>query len=497
MATRHGDRREASRVGIRRPRLVPVAILAVLLCALGAAQGAGATIVWSKGGDIWAMNDDGSGQRLLIAKSAAPGMDSLRDPATTTSGATVFFTGETTRNKVTRTGLCGVFPFQYSCFTTHFGFYASGTYSWSGGTVRRLSPDPAYCFNCTDGVNEPEPRADGSYVGAFGHCQGFLDDGSYECVGSIVSSDGASDPAACNGETLSGDLPEGPSPDPVAPNVIVYAGCAGGGSPSALIVSGPNHGGERIIGCDDATQADPSWSPAGDSVVAAEGGTEAGLWVYGTGPANNGCFTGQLREVLSAPAEVSFSDPRFVGPDKIVFAAQGELWTVPAGCSGCAFPSAATKLTAGGDNASPSWTSDPLVAPPSPPNPPVAPTSPAPKAPPRDTTAPRLVVEAKVRQHLLRQGGAIVLKLRADEACEVSVSGKIVVPGKDPVLKKVSRSLASHEQATVRVKLSAKAKSAIGRAWRRQLVPTAKLQIVARDAGGNQSTKLQRAALLP
>ena len=179
------------------------ALVALLLLGLlTAAQPAAATIAWSKGGDIWAMNDDGSGQRLLIPKAAAPGMQALRDPATTPGGSTVFFTGETTSNKVTRTGLCGVFPYQYSCTTTHYGFYSTGTYRWSAGTAQRLSPEPSYCFNCSDGTSEPEPRADGSYVGAFAHCQGFLDDSTYECVGSIVSSDGASYPAACNGESL-------------------------------------------------------------------------------------------------------------------------------------------------------------------------------------------------------------------------------------------------------------------------------------------------------
>lgn len=451
------------------------ALLALTLIKAPLAHG---TIVWSKGGDIWAMNDDGSGQRLLVSK-VATGMDALRTPAVSPAGAAVFFTGETARNKVTRTGVCGVSPFTYPCITTHFGFYASGTYRWEAGGVARLSPDPAYCFNCTDGTNDPEARPDGSYVASFMHCQGYLDDGSYECLGSIVASASGPYPAVCNGETLAGDMPAGPSPNPVAPNQIVYAGCAGGGEPSALIVTDANRAGERIVACDDATQADPSWSPSGQEIVAAEGGAEAGLWVYGA--ANNGCYSGQLREALSAPPGVSFSSPRFLGADRIAFAAQGELWTVPASCAGCAFPAAATQLTGGGDNASPAWTSNPL-------------TAPGPAA--GDTKAPKLILKLKKRQRV-GKGGAIVLKLRCDEPCKVTVGGKILVPGKDVKLKKVSRSLKAGKLATVKMKLTAKALKAVRRAWRKHRKAVAKLSIAARDAAGNATKRSQRVTLVP
>ena len=213
---------------------------------------------------------------------------------------------------MTRSGLCGTFPYAYVCFTTHWGFNYSGTYRWKQGGVKRLSRKPAYCYNCSDGSSSPEPRPNGSYVASFTHCQGFLSDGTYECVGSIFASAGGPYPAVCNGMTLAGDLPSEPSPNPSSPGRIVYAGCGDGGQPSALIVTGPKRAGERIIACDDVTQADPSWSPNGHQIVAAEGGVEAGIWVYGA--ANRGCFSGYLRRAVKAPPDVSFHGPRFSGP---------------------------------------------------------------------------------------------------------------------------------------------------------------------------------------
>jgi hypothetical protein len=54
--------------------------IAVALAAIAAsAPAASGEIVWSKGGDVWAMNDDGSEPRLLVSRTAV-GMDGLRPP---------------------------------------------------------------------------------------------------------------------------------------------------------------------------------------------------------------------------------------------------------------------------------------------------------------------------------------------------------------------------------------------------------------------------------
>ncbi len=474
-------------------RLVLVAVAVAVVIPVAPASG---TIVWSKGGDLWAMHDDGSVPHLLIPKSAAPGMTTLQNPGVHPAGTTVTFEGSTTANQVSRLGLCGTFPWQYSCTTYHFGFNATGVYRWAGGaTVERLTGAPSYCFNCSASSIAPEPRSDGAVAYAFQHCQGFLDEGSYACVGAVKSTSSEAYPACT-------DLPDEPSPNPAAPSQLVYAGCTSGGN-DALIVTGPDRAGEHVIGCDDAEQTDPSWSPSGDAVVAAEGGTDPGIWVYGAG--NTACFAGSLRHAVVAPAGVTFSSPRFAG-GRIVFEAQGDIWSVPSTCNTCAFPGAATKLTTGGDNKDPAWTAADLATP-------VfgsggsagtgtgagtgAGTTPGATIPGAaiDATPPALLLTATARQRILRQRKSILLKIRASEAATLTITGTIAVPGTDPKLKSVKRALPAGKTVTVRITVSAKALRAIRRAWARGRKAVAVLRITLRDAAGNTTKTTKRIAL--
>lgn len=79
---------------------------AAVLLALGAAGPAHAEIVWSKNSEIWAMHDDGSAQRKLIAPVDV-GMTHLRAPMPAPTGATFAYTGDTNANRFTIVGLCG------------------------------------------------------------------------------------------------------------------------------------------------------------------------------------------------------------------------------------------------------------------------------------------------------------------------------------------------------------------------------------------------------
>ncbi len=90
-----------------------------------------------------------------------------------------------------------------------------------------------------------------------------------------------------------------------------------------------------------------------------------------------------------------------------------------------------------------------------------------------------------------------MLRLRCDQARKVTVTGKIVAPGRDPSLKKATRRLSAGKSATIKLKLSAQALSAVRRAWRRHHTPTAKLQIVAGNAAGKATKKSPRIALAP
>lgn len=454
--------------------------IALAWLAWGTVESAVGQIVWSKGGEIWTMNDDGTGARTLVPLSATPGMVSLRSPGTDLSSGTVLFEGSTDANHITRTGLCGTLPFTYTCFTFHDGFNATGVYRWTAGTTQRLSAAPAYCWNCTDVFSDPVPRPNDSVVSTFTHCQGFVDEGSYDCVGAVQASSGEAYPS-CD------DVSQA-TPNPANPSQLVHTGCASGGNP-ALVVTGPNRSGERVVACDDTEQTGPSWSTDGSQIVAAEGGTEPGIWIYGA--ANTACFTGSLRYAVVTPPGTVADSPRFIGSSgRIVFEAGGELWTAAANCDHCAFPGAATQLTTGGNNHEPSWTSNPLTVPltGTPPGGATPPGGTPAPGPTPDTTVPTLNAGKTPSTQRVGSKQHLTLTLTASEAATLTVTGTIKVAGKDPVLARTTAALAAGSRTTVRVKLGTKAMKALRREWAKRRTPVAKLQLALRDAAGNVST---------
>jgi hypothetical protein len=76
-------------------------------------------------------------------------------------------------------------------------------------------------------------------------------------------------------------------------------------------------------------------------------------------PLQTGCDPGDN------PFDVTFKDVAWLGTSRLVFSAEGNLWTIPASCGAggtpCQFPGDATRLTSDGTaaapDAEPSWTS--------------------------------------------------------------------------------------------------------------------------------------------
>src|SRR5215831_12264990 len=139
-------------------RLTRVWILtAIALLTLAAP--AGAQIIYDHGLDIWAMNDDGSGQHALVGALTVPGMVDLGEPAVDPNGTTLAFEGEWANWNIESTkwnpdapGACGA-----TC---------EGVYSLTGGTLRRLSPDPIPCpLNpCGSFEANPQVASDGDVL---------------------------------------------------------------------------------------------------------------------------------------------------------------------------------------------------------------------------------------------------------------------------------------------------------------------------------------------
>lgn len=479
-------RRHSSAAKRRRWSLGTLCIALVALLFVGAAPAAAGQIVWSKGGEIWTMRDDGYAPRVLVPLSAAPGMTDLRDPAVHPGGAVVTFEGSTNANRVTHSGLCGTFPMTYPCTTFHFGFWGTGAYRWSAGQTSRLSPAPAYCWNCSDGADEPEPRPDGSVVFTFMHCQGFMES-IYTCESAIQTTSGESYPSCSDVESA--------APSPTNPSEVAYTGCWSGGSP-VVVVSGPARAGERVIGCDDAVASGPAWSPDGTKIVTSEIGVEPGLWMYSSA---GGTCSDSLGYILTLPSGSTFSSPHFLGADRLVFEADGDLWTVPVTCDECVFPQDATRLTTTGDNHEPTWTADPLnVASPG--------GGGAPgggggggggggNVPTADATGPVGSTQGTDKSQRVGRSKRLTLKITTSEPATASISGTISVPGRDPKLAPAPQSLAAGAKQVVKVKLGTKAVTALRKAWARRAAPKAKLAISLRDGAGNTTALAVRVTL--
>ena len=344
---------------MRWTRRATMLALLTAACAAGAAP-AQATILFERGNEIWAMNDDGSGAGVLIPLGAAPGMEYLRQPHALPGGGPVVFTGSTTAYQ------SGIFQ---------FGDNATGVYVWNRGAVARLSGEPGPCTgpaapHCTSRHTDPEVTADGRYVAEL-----FVSIGnnSPQSTGAIFR-EGLDNTGYESLATSCGDGDEGgePSANPANPAQIAYGGVyCSTFDDNTFETTYHLYIGSTLLASDDGVLIGPSWRPDGGALVWAETAASgqandatAGLYVSdGPGGAKRQVAALPEADILNSP------DPRFIGNDLIVFAydtnytaadsndGQGgrDLYVLPASCNSCTLAQA-TRLTSDGDSQTPAWT---------------------------------------------------------------------------------------------------------------------------------------------
>ena len=370
-------------------------MLLVAFCAaalsLVAAPARAGQIVYAHGGELWAMNDDGSGQRQLLG--AAGGGVSIKsyrgggDQALSVQpgGTGIAFTGSPG-------GTCG--PQTSNC---------PALYSLLAGKLTRLTAPSASCGSVTVGCaseeENPAVTADGRVVynrldvaSAFTclyYC-GFTGDYSEAYYSRRLDGSDAPlawpVPAEGGGDGLTPDF-EGPSAsDPADPSILAYQGnfFGSGHGPatpgtsypldldhsavSPASASQPSYDDEFIYGL--------SFSGDGSLVADVETGNDRGIWVYPSGQSWESGAAGSYYWALEDPdnghgeiLDHYVEGLAFVGESELVFGASYNLYEIPARCwsvdpggaePNCHFPQDATQLTSDGSAATPdtdpAWT---------------------------------------------------------------------------------------------------------------------------------------------
>ncbi len=496
-------------------------------------QAARAELVFDRGPDVYAANDDGSDLHPLVRASWL-GMDNgLWTPAVAPDGTVVTFMGETLRNDVQDPNGDG---------THYYGASADGAYVLAGGKIARLTPDPAPAGYSTGGDISPEPVAGGQYAFKHWSCTEVHGQLGWDnwCESAMLTaplSQGAlasTTFAPVDGCSAAGNPTQDPSTTTLR---LAYTGCTYNADPTnplsegraSIYISGPGHQDEHAIALgEDADTGqtdgfvDPSFSPDGGQVVAYDTGggrddfdhnpvhfeVPAALRVFDADAAQ----PSEGRVLVQAPVDdqghyVALESPRYIGADTIAFTAGGSIWTVPADCDDCTLDDDATELVDGSFDdgtgiGAVAWTSK-TVQPGTAPAPPqngggggggTPQPAPQPQPAPRPTPIPQ-PTPATVVPALKLPGGTLKvkhgrLKLRlacgtGTTSCKGTLSLTTRKGKKRSSLGRVAYAIAAGKKKTVALKLTRAGRRALAKAHHRRL----KVLLTAKPAGGRATSR--------
>ena len=481
-------------------------------------------IVFSRGGDVWVMQDDGANPRPIVAKG---------DTATFIdgSGGTPEQVSDLSRPSVDEpTGTVLFDGYHDSNDDKWCGLRCTAVYKWTGGAPVRMGLDPYTADDFTHFESEAEPLGDGRFVFNNWGCH----DGAYitctvkneiQSLGDDAS-DGKLERTALKSERCDDRLGLGdPAPNPRNTSQFVYS-CGSrydpdqGKSVYELIVA--TGGAEAVVSADDYEQDEPSFRPDGARIVAVEEGEDAGLFEL------NPAATNDKRRIVAAPANFILSSPRYIGNDTILFEGRTDtdgnestdasnLYTAPASCTDCPFPGGVRQLTFDGDSGDPAWTARAQVG-----APPKDPAKPGPGDPgtggtgtgtggtgtgtgtgttgqtggkpttPADTTAPAFTIPAKNKVLTAGKAGVVPFRLGpvAEDATGVislRTAGKVRAAAKKKVLAlgKAAFEAEKGKETVVPIRLTAKARKTLAK--RKKL--KVKATVILTDAAGNETPK--------
>jgi hypothetical protein len=378
------DRAAGARLSLAGACLALIAAVTIVL----AAPAEAGQIVYSHGGDLWTMNDDGSGQRPLATAAQIGG---AIDAGSTADPQPVSI-------QPGGTGIAFVAPPGGSCpvATTN----CPAMFSLIGGHLDRLTAPSSPCGSalvtfCASEEEDPAVIADGRLVyerldtaGTFTCLYYCGTTGGYSESFYVRRLDGSDAPVAWPLPALESD-PDGLDPsfegplasDPADPAKLAYQGHFVSGTPETLYpvdvddTAAPP--GVAQPAFDDGFLYGLAFSGDGGLVADIETGGDKGIWVYPSGQDANSpgaAFHWALEDPdngRGTSLDHVFAGLAFVGQGALVFGADYNLYSLPARCwatavgstpePSCRFPQDATQLTfdgtAAAPDAGPAWTS--------------------------------------------------------------------------------------------------------------------------------------------
>jgi hypothetical protein len=432
------------------------------LIALAVAPVAGAEIIYTHdapngAAELWAMNDDGSNQHVLIGWNSIAPNDSVFGANLLPTSSTLVFVGHTD---------------EYD----HVGYGNDGTnyegvYKLVNGVVTRISGPPGDTPTVASSDGSPSQTADGRVV--------------YDEIVSTFDSSG--DVTGATESLLVRSLSGGaastwvttPPPfihlgafaaDPTDSSLLAYES---GSNPNELVV-GNQSGTNPLVTDAQPNGSDPAWSPNGQEIVdvdgtppPGQGGFSAGLWLF---------YGSSARELLVDPdpdtqySISSLSYPTFAGPNEILFDADHNIWEIPASCNMCTLAADAKQLTTDGTSAhpdsGPAWTSATI-------------------APPGGATVFKPTVTASAAQKVLKQK-ALVATVKCNVICAFAAIAGIEIKGSKKELnsKQASGQLAANGSKKVTLKFSSGQLKTIEKALKKHKKVTAVIVADAKDVAG-------------
>jgi hypothetical protein len=475
--------------------------VAMIVSAAFASSAMAGEIVYIHGGDLWAMNDNGTDQHVLLTARQVGGPIGQPDLGQGYSGLSVQPNGTAVvfdANVAVPgcTGYCSTVP-------------DPGLYTLIGGVVKRLSAPLSTCGDsaaqCEAADVDPAVTTSGRVVyvheSAVVCGQGCATTSSEILSRAMNGSDSparwplpSSEPPEGAGGIIQGTL----ASDPVDPARIAYSGGFVLGLPF-----GQACGTDRETDCypidiadsDGKLVAQPSvddtlgyaglsFSQNGSLIADLESGNNPGVWVYPTGqnysqksPAPR--FTWA---VASGTGTQAITGPAFVGNDELVFSVDHNLYRIPASCwatpANTSDPApncdTATSLTTNGTasdpNTAPVWTSSTT---------PIKALGPAVKL--------RVSVTASASQNVIKQGG-LKATIECNLTCGIAAAGGVVIKGgKTYYTKTVSGALAANRPKTELLRLPATALTAIAKALKNHKQIAAEVAAIAETS--NQKAK--------